>query len=56
MDWHFDKLNRLLDGISRASSNGQKVKYLSKIMCHTELWQLAYANIYSNNGALTFKG
>ena len=49
----FDRLNRKLEGSGKASTNGQKVKDLSPIMRHPEIWQLAYANIYSNKGAMT---
>ena len=55
MDFQFDfeKLNRKLDGIGKAASNGYKVRNLLEIMKCPELWQLAYTNIYSNKGAIT---
>ncbi len=53
MELDFQKLNRKLDGLTKASSNGQMVKDLSAIMRCPEIWQLAYANIYSNKGAMT---
>jgi RNA-directed DNA polymerase len=49
----FDKLNRKLEGLERASTNGQKAKDLSLIIRLPEIWQLAYANIYSNKSAIT---
>ncbi|NBM78521.1 RNA-dependent DNA polymerase [Proteus sp. G2659] len=46
-------LNALI-GINKASKQGYKVKKLHKIMCnHQDLWMQAYANIYSNRGAMT---
>ena len=53
MDYDFEKLNRKLEGVGRAASNGQKVKDLHLIMRCPEIWQLAYTNIYSNKGAIT---
>lgn len=53
MDFDFQKLNRKLDGLEKAAKNGRKVRNLHEIMRCPELWQLAYANIYSNGGALT---
>ena len=51
------QLNRLfkkLEGISDASEKGRKVKDLFKTMTNCkELWFEAYANIYSNQGAIT---
>ncbi|WP_314727639.1 group II intron reverse transcriptase [Serratia fonticola] len=42
-----------LNGISKASIQGHKVKKLHKIMCsNKDLWAQAYANIYSNRGAM----
>lgn len=53
MELDFEKLNRKLDGLTKASLNGQMVKDLSLVMRMPEIWQLAYANIYSNKGAMT---
>lgn len=53
MELDFTKLNRKLDGLEKASLNGQMVKDLSLIMRMPEIWQIAYANIYSNKGAMT---
>ncbi len=49
----FDRLNRKLAGLEKASTNGHKVKDLAHIMRNLEIWHLAYANIYSNKGAMT---
>ncbi|MEI8657536.1 reverse transcriptase domain-containing protein [Vibrio sp. Hal054] len=45
---------KALSGINKASIQGQKVKKLHKLMCsNLDLWATAYANIYSNRGAMT---
>lgn len=49
----FDRLNRKLEGLEKASKNGHRVKDLYRMMYLPEIWQEAYANIYSNRGALT---
>lgn len=49
----FDRLNRKLEGLEKASKNGQRAKNLSSFMRLPEIWKLAYANIYSNEGAIT---
>lgn len=50
----FDRLNRKLEGISNASKNGNLVKDLFQLMTNNkEIWFEAYANIYSNQGAIT---
>ena len=49
-----DRLLKKLEGISDASEKGRKVKDLFKTMTNCkELWFEAYANIYSNQGAIT---
>jgi hypothetical protein len=48
-----DRLNRKLEGLEKASKNGHRVKDLYRMMYLAEIWQEAYANIYSNKGALT---
>lgn len=48
-----DRLNRKLEGLEKASKNGHRVKDLYRMMYLPEIWQEAYANIYSNKGALT---
>ena len=53
MDFDFEKLNRKLEGLEKAVKNDKKVRNLHEIMRCPELWQLAYANIYSNKGATT---
>lgn len=50
----FDRLIKKLEGISDASKKGRKVTDLFKIMANQkEIWFEAYANIYSNKGAIT---
>ena len=49
----FDKLNRKLEGLGKASRNGFRVRNLHEIMNCSELWILAYTNIYNNQGAMT---
>ena len=49
----FDRLNRKLEGLSNASQKGFRVRNLYEILRCKELWYVAYANIYSNQGALT---
>ncbi len=49
----FDKLNRKLEGLGKASHNGFRVRNLHEIMGCLELWYVAYSNIYSNQGAMT---
>ncbi len=48
-----DRLNRKLEGLEKASKDGHRVKDLYRMMYLSEIWQEAYANIYSNKGALT---
>ena len=50
----FDRLNRKLEGITDASKKGNRVKDLFQLMTNSkEIWFEAYANIYSNQGAIT---
>jgi group II intron reverse transcriptase/maturase len=50
----FDRLNRKLEGITDASKKGKCVKDLFQLMTNNkEIWFEAYANIYSNKGAIT---
>ena len=49
----FDRLTRKLEGLTKASTKGFKVRNLHEIMRLDEIWYLAYANIYSNKGAMT---
>ena len=49
----FDKLNRQLERLEKVAEQGKIVKDLFRIMRLPEIWQLAYANIYSNKGAMT---
>ncbi len=44
----FNRLNRKLEGLEKASKNGYRVKDLYRMMYLPEIWQEAYANIYSN--------
>lgn len=49
-----DRLSKKLEGISDASKKSRRVKDLLRIMTNCrELWLEAYANIYSNKGAIT---
>ncbi len=50
----FDRLNRKLEGITDSSKKGNRVKDLFQLMTNNkEIWFEAYANIYSNQGAIT---
>lgn len=49
----FDRLNRKLEGLGKASLKGFRVRNLLEIMNCPEIWHLAYANVYSNQGAMT---
>ena len=49
----FDRLNRRLEGISNASLKGYPIRNLYRFMYMPEIWYEAYANIYSNEGAIT---
>ena len=49
----FDRLNRRLEGISDASKKGYPIRNLYRLMYMPEIWQEAYARIYSNKGAVT---
>ena len=48
-----DRVSRKLTALGVAASNGRQVKDLVRLMGHPELWELGYANLYSNQGALT---
>lgn len=49
-----DRLSKKLEGISDASQKGRRVRDLFQMMTNCkELWFEAYANIYSNEGAIT---
>ena len=48
------RLIKKLEGISKCSRNGHKVRKLFNIITNNpELWRYAYANIYPNKGAMT---
>jgi len=49
----FDRLSRRLEGISNASLKGYPIRNLYRLMYMPEIWYEAYANIYSNDGAIT---
>ncbi len=53
MNLDYTKLNRQLERLEKVAKQGKVVKDLFRILRHPELWQLAYANIYSNQGAMT---
>jgi len=47
-------LRKRLEGISKCSINGERVRDLYKLLINKpEIWELAYANISSNDGATT---
>jgi len=46
-------INRKLKAIEETTRKGVKVKDLSRLMNHPAIWFQAYANIYSNRGAVT---
>ena len=47
-------LRKRLEGISKCSINGERVRDLCKLLVNKpEIWELAYANISSNDGATT---
>ncbi len=50
-----ERTSSALTGISKATlQKGVRIKHLFRIMTHyPDLWMRAYANIYSNNGAIT---
>ena len=48
------RLIKKLEGISKCSKNGHKVRKLFNIITNNpELWRHAYANTYPNKGAMT---
>jgi len=49
----FDRLNRKLEGLETTSKQGKEVRDLTRFMHLDEIWYEAYANIYSNKGAMT---
>ena len=49
----FDRLSKLLEGIEDASKKDYPIVNLYRLMYMPEIWYEAYANIYSNKGALT---
>ena len=49
----FDRLNRKLEGLETASRKGNKVRNLHEIIRQPDIWYEVYANIYSNEGAMT---
>jgi group II intron reverse transcriptase/maturase len=50
----FNRLNKRLEGIEDASNKGYPIRDLYSLMTYLpELWYKAYANIYSNKGAMT---
>ena len=53
MNLDYTKLNRQLERLEKVAERGAVVEDLFRILRHPELWQLAYANIYSNKGAMT---
>jgi len=53
MPMQFDRLSKRLEGISDASAKGYPIRNLYRLMYMPEIWYEAYANIYSNKGAIT---
>lgn len=53
MNLDFEKLNRQLERLEKVAERKAVVKDVFRIMRYPELWQLAYANIYGNKGAIT---
>ena len=49
----FDRLSSRLEGISDASIKGYPIRNLYRLMYMPEIWHEAYANLYSNKGAIT---
>jgi len=49
----FHRLSRRLEGISDASVKGYPIRNLYRLMYMPEIWHEAYANLYSNKGAIT---
>ena len=49
----FDRLLVKLEGLEKASKSGRKVKHLYNVITRKDIWYLAYANIYNNQGAIT---
>ncbi len=49
----FHRLSRRLEGISDASAKGYPIRNLYRLMYMPEIWYEAYANLYSNKGAIT---
>jgi len=49
----FARLSRKLEGLEKASRQGSKIVDLHRIMRHPDIWYEAYANIYSNKGAMS---
>ncbi len=49
----FDRLSKRLEGISDASIKGYPIRNLYRLMYMPEIWYEAYANLYSNDGAIT---
>jgi RNA-directed DNA polymerase len=48
-----DRLERKLERLERESIKGKRVRDLHRIFNLPEIWYEAYANIYSNKGAMT---
>ena len=48
-----ERTTRKLGAIAEVSAKEQRIKDLSSLMNHPDLWMLAYTNIQGNTGALT---
>ncbi len=53
MPMQFDRLSKRLEGIEDASKKGYPIRNLHRLMYIPQIWYEAYANIYSNSGAIT---
>jgi group II intron reverse transcriptase/maturase len=48
-----DRVSKRLEALKDISKQGKRVKDLCRLMENSELWTMAYANIYANTGAIT---
>jgi RNA-directed DNA polymerase len=49
----FEQLNRRLATLQKVSEAGQKAKDLFRLLCRSDIFHVAYTNVYSNKGAIT---
>ena len=48
-----ERLEKRLENLSKVSIKGRRAKDVHRVMNLPEIWYEAYANIYSNKGAMT---